>query len=439
MKRPAPSSVGRGEERFSGSSSRTLDQELVLLAARIASVPGVQRQLTRLVADAGVSPERVAEISARHGVTALVLRSLRRLPGTSEADSRRFLDLLRPAARSQALAAARMADELVRLIAMLSASGVPTLPYKGPALAQDVYGDVTLRQCRDLDLLVPEGLRKQAIARLEDDGYRLVVEQRTREERRGREYELGFFHDRRGVRLEVHWALQPSPWPLDLTVAGMLQHSREVPLPAGSIRGPGREDLLLALAVHGAKHSFHHLLWICDVAETSRAASAGDGLDWNSLLARATRLRCRRMLVLAMLLAHDLLDAELPAAIARAATTDPLARELAEGFSASLFDPAPALSGPPLYFALRERFSSRLRYGAYRLTSLARVSVSPTEKDRRFLPMPRRLRAAHFLVRPIRAAVDGGWHVLREIGSEAGELLGTFAPGRTARRARRRR
>jgi hypothetical protein len=51
--------------------------------------------------------------------------------------------------------------ELSTLLSMLDAHGIPAIPYKGPVLATSVYGNLALRQFRDLDVL----LRAQDAAR----------------------------------------------------------------------------------------------------------------------------------------------------------------------------------------------------------------------------------------------------------------------------------
>ena len=44
--------------------------------------------------------------------------------------------------------------ELARIMACLENHSVDAIPYKGPALAQAIYGDVAMRQFSDLDILI---------------------------------------------------------------------------------------------------------------------------------------------------------------------------------------------------------------------------------------------------------------------------------------------
>ena len=54
---------------------------------------------------------------------------------------------------------------------MLLATGIPVIPWKGPMLAELLYGDKTLRPCADIDLLVPPALAWRALQTLVRAGY----------------------------------------------------------------------------------------------------------------------------------------------------------------------------------------------------------------------------------------------------------------------------
>src|SRR5262245_54457784 len=68
-----------------------------------------------------------------------------------DARSRERLAGERLAMSATALAATR---QLVEIVAALEALGIQVMPYKGPMLALDAYGDPALRLFNDLDILV---------------------------------------------------------------------------------------------------------------------------------------------------------------------------------------------------------------------------------------------------------------------------------------------
>ena len=90
-----------------------------------------------------------------------------------------------------------------------------------------------------------------------------------------------------------------------------------------------REDTVLALCAHGAKHAWDILGLVADVA--AMVATSPD-LDWHAIAARSEALGAGRMVRLGLRLAHDLLAAPVPstALAARDPTAAALAREVTE-------------------------------------------------------------------------------------------------------------
>jgi len=99
----------------------------------------------------------------------------------------------------------------------------------------------------------------------------------------------------------------------------------------------GPERLLLALAIHGARHLWPRLSWLADLGDLQRQHP---NLDWDVVLAEARRIRFERALATSLLLAHDLVDAPMPSWIRedqRMRQSVTRARErLAAGASASI-------------------------------------------------------------------------------------------------------
>ena len=57
-----------------------------------------------------------------------------------------------------------LSGELCRILSLFETQGIQAIPFKGPVLANSFYGNVALRQCHDLDLLV----RKIDVLRAQD-------------------------------------------------------------------------------------------------------------------------------------------------------------------------------------------------------------------------------------------------------------------------------
>ena len=70
-----------------------------------------------------------------------------------------------------------------------------------------------------------------------------------------------------------------------------------------ALRTSSVEGTLLHLLLHGIKHAWHSLHWLCDVAELVRRHPA---LDWNSVLAWSDHPGRRRLVDVGLSLASEL-------------------------------------------------------------------------------------------------------------------------------------
>jgi len=262
--------------------------------------------------------------------------------------------------------------ELLRLLGGLEKIGISAIPWKGPVLAATAYGDVALRQFGDLDILVREQDAIRAKDLLLSSGYHLQyqgsVENEVAFHSLRQVYELVRQDGR--VAVELHWAITSQTFYFPLDPASLWNEVETVSLDGTPVRNLGTEDLLIVLCVHGAKHHWGKLMWISDIAELLRAYSKN--IDWTRLRSRASALGGWRMLCVGLLLAHDLLGADVPKDVLQAMQAEPKAPFLAAEVRSRLFAGGPlmAVERPTFYIQLRERAQDRMRcrlYLAYRM------------------------------------------------------------------------
>lgn len=321
------------------------------------------------------------------------------------------LEELRARAAEAAHAGLRLTAALLRLLDRMDAAGVRALPYKGPVLAVVAYGSVGLRSFSDLDVLVPLPELDRAAGVLEAEGYRPRYRFTPRQDAAFRRVDGDYpwEHPETGVRVELHARVSSGRFGVPLGTEELWARAGRVPLGGRSIPALSREDLLLVLAVHGCKHRWERLEWICGVAELLRAR---DEPDWSVLLGRARELGAERMLLLALALARDLLDAPLPPGVSVRVAADPGAAALAAEAAQGLFGrPDPSPTAGNLLFNLRAQqgWPERLRYAA-------RWLVVPTPEDWKSLPLPDPLFPAYSALRPLRLAARYGGRLLGRVG-----------------------
>jgi hypothetical protein len=360
----------------------------LLLACARATVDGVGRREVERLARACGDWTLLEALAARHGLVPLLHRHLEALPpGLVPTTVRAALwaraDVI--ARRSRA-----MARELDEVIALLASRGITVVPYKGPALALTLYGDVALRDFGDLDLLV----RKEDVLRARDAlasrGYappfalpphleRALVESRRHDE-------LPLVDGVRGCMVELHWRTDPDYDVLEANLWSRLEPVTGHP----ALRTLPARELLLVLGLHGTKHLWSSLNWLADVAELLRRGPDG---EW--LRARAQALGCLRRFALGLRLARDLLGAPIPAALAPAIEDSRLARLAAE-LTRTLLAPEPRAPGTVAYLLTLLRLQDSLAGSA---GYAARTLLTPTLGDWLAHPLPRGLA---FLYLPLR-------------------------------------
>src|SRR6185503_20158145 len=94
----------------------------------------------------------VIRAAQRHGVAPLVSSVLEDLrPNAVPPDA---AERLADERRKTAWHSGILAEALCELAGELGGRGVDVMPLKGPVLAESLYGDPSLRPCRDLDVLV---------------------------------------------------------------------------------------------------------------------------------------------------------------------------------------------------------------------------------------------------------------------------------------------
>jgi len=295
-------------------------------------------------------------------------------------------------------------QQLGQIVSALRHAGIPAVPFKGPVTALRIYPRPALRQSRDLDLLIAAADRERAFEVLAHCGYRSAVDDLTPGRRRAyldyNGQDILFAPERYPV--EPHWALAPRTFSAELDVPGLIQRAVAVPVRDCSLPGLSPEDALLVAALHGAKEEWARLIWVADIAAM---LLAWPELNTDLLLARARASGCLRVLLLAVLLARDLLGVAAPEPLARRAEADPTADALAKDIAERL----PRLRGEaPSVFQLtrfrwrvRERQRDRLRYAARTLADRAgatfphRVAAGPARVPvSRGADWPRRAGAA---------------------------------------------
>lgn len=401
--------------------------ELRLLMAALcrAAQPGAPAQASLDLETALAFPldwERVLHLANHHEVIPLVYTSLRafdeRQPGLLPAE---VLGRLKSLYLAIALRNQRLAESLLAILDLLAGEGIPALPFKGLALAIQAYGDISLRQFLDLDILIPEGEAGRTFRLLTGQGWRAERELdpqtmpwlvrsayhlRFERAQAGEEIALGGHPGIFGARpgwprrkdvLEVHWTIADRSHIHPLQAELLWHDPSTLQLLGRDLPTLSRENALLAACIHGASNQWQMLKPIADVAHLVNAHSE---LDWEGSLAQAGRLGFRRILMSGLSLAERVGGAQLPPRVRAQIDSDRKVANLVEQVLAQVLpleDHPGMVSNNRFYMRCRERLRDRAYYVFDQM-------FVPKPADWAWVRLPPVLYPLYYLLRPVRLA-----------------------------------
>lgn len=343
---------------------------------------------------AGLDWDRLLSLAVRHQTALLLYHNLQAtsFAGVPPATAGELRRLFLAQSRQNLALTARLLD----LLDQFATVGIRALPYKGPVLAQRLYGSVTLRPFGDLDLLLPRDQVWRARDVLTAAGYSPRVALSPRQEaaclRTGDEIELSLPD---GTRVELHWQLCPRLNPAPLDFERLWYRRTAVRLGDREVSTLSPEDHLLALSIHGAKHLWQPLRLVADTAELIRTTA---DLDWCEVVAESERTRTARIVRVALLLARELLDAPVAPAALEWAEADQTARELARYAAGPL-----ASGGIPWTPLRRLAFSVRIKEALRDRVHFCRHWLwTPADEDWEAVRLPGTLHPLYSVLRPLR-------------------------------------
>jgi Uncharacterised nucleotidyltransferase len=265
--------------------------------------------------------------------------------------------------------------ELLRIMRALVAENIPAIPYKGPVLAATTYGDLAMREFCDLDILVSEKDIPGVLRVMPQLGYRaeysLTPAQEARYLRSTCEY--NFVHELSYASVEIHWQVVPPKLGLKLDFDRLWSRASRVYIGGSQLPVLSPEDGLLVLSVHGFKHLWNSLKWVCDVANLLRSQ---DELDWTYVEREAKRIGAMRVVLVAICLANQLCESCLPDPIRVRLRRDPTAASIAREI-VSCYLPGNSIS------RIKARLLMLRAYTGFRdrATYAARSLFDPTTED----------------------------------------------------------
>lgn len=386
------------------------EDELILCCAR-TRLDNQRIERIRSLLQEGIDWPYLNQMARRHSLVPLLYRNLKFT--CPDALSNPIPDQLRRYYLANTRRSLLLTEDLLRLLHLFEVHGIPAIPYKGLALAAHIYGDITLRQFSDLDILIHREDVLKARDLLLAQGYRPPFPMTEIQEAAYLQSQFWsdyFFRHEDGIGfIDIHWAIGPRGSSPVIDPDHLWKRLEQVSVNGQTVLTISSEDMILLLCMHGAKHRWQKLNWVCDLAELMELRQEK---DWGRIMDRACRQGNRRAVSLGFILAADLLGARLPEEVLQRMEKDTGVKCLAERVKRNLFlngiNRNMRFEDDLLYLRTMDHWADRGRY-------CLNLLVTPTPLEFSLFPLPRDLFFLYCLIRPLRLTGKYGYRLLRHI------------------------
>ncbi|HEU5131057.1 MAG TPA: nucleotidyltransferase family protein [Pyrinomonadaceae bacterium] len=363
---------------------------LLLYIARRDTDPDQLRSLVRQQIDW----EYVIALAYAHGLLPLLHNHL---SSVSDLVPAQFLSRLKRESIANSQSVLHLVGKQIRIYKLFKENSIPVALFKGPSLAHMAYGEISLRQAGDIDLLIARRNFDQARVLLESLGYEMTPQLTTAQlsSHLSNHCEIQFMRDEWVTVVDLHWDLAPRSFVFGLKADEVMSRLQSVSLAGTTVETFGAEDLVLYQAMHGAKHLWRRLEWISCLAESLHATTA---INWDTLVDRATKAHATRILALGLRLVTEFSDVPVPSEVLTTVDPDKAMQRMATQIRAGLFTTfGPAESTETNLYNLR--IMDRKRDA---LVSALRSIFVPTLPDWQSLALPSALHSLYYAYRPLR-------------------------------------
>jgi hypothetical protein len=382
------------------------EKQLLIYCARTRVLPPIAERIRELVA-AHPDWDFILGEATENSVGPLLDLNLRAVPNSAPSAA---MERLQIACRANTVRCLFLAAELHKILDLFRAEGILAIPYKGPVLAQQAYGSLTLRDFDDLDIILPQRDLLKAHEVMLGLGYRARFPQilSTHSGSALAPGEYNYRDEKRRAIVELHTELTLRHFPVAPDLDQFAQRLAMVVVAGQEVPTFAPEDLLSVLCVHGSKDFWERISWIADIAELIQRQA---DLNWDKGFRTAESLRAERMLHLGLALADALLQAPMPEEIRKRVRDDSEASAVAR----EVEERALGRDVPGVGTRGRFRFRRRMVRGVlagWRYS--VRLGVIPAEEDWEMVQLPGPLAPLYIALRPLRLLRKYGWTQRRE-------------------------
>jgi len=301
-----------------------------------------------------------------------------------------------------------LAQELVRINRLLEDNGIEVLNWKGPALAIQAYGDLSLRQFKDLDTLVKHEDLERAKAILLENGFDDITPQnRNPEFTAGRGYE--FINENKRYEVELEYSIFLARTVLEYDYEGMFDRASSITIGNDKINTLSLEDNLLFTSFHGTKHLWFRLRWLADILGKFE-------LNKDEILSTIDTFEQKKLIAFCIYIAHKEFNMEQPIEISGVLSDKlpstykfehiihtKIVEHNSKDTSLNHYWKAKIIATLINGNENKKEYLNDIEY--FNLWKRIKIKISPNQADYNLIKLPKLLYPLYFIVRPLRVFI----------------------------------
>ncbi|MEA5502413.1 nucleotidyltransferase family protein [Halotia wernerae UHCC 0503] len=383
--------------------------ELLLCCARTRVNEKDSENIKKLIQE-NINWKYLIEIAQWHRVLPLLFLNLNKT--CSQVVPTDVLNYLRQSYYSNTQRNLFKASKLVNILKIFEENEIPVIPFKGPVLAAAIYGDISCRAFGDLDLLVRrqdflktkeiliiQGFDPYADSNEQEGAYLKSLTNQEEEAYLRSHWELHLNNSKEQITLDVHQGILSKQFSFaHNTEEWIWEDTKHISFVDRQILSFSAENLIIILCSQGGKDCWLWLNRICDLAEVIRVYPE---VNWDNIWERTTKLRMRRMLLLGLSLAHELLNAELPEAIIHKIEANPIVSNVSSQICRQFYFPT-ADSFQSSQFKTALFHLKLIEHPGDKIWYCYEHIIVPTVADKNFVHLPQFLSFLYYFIRPLR-------------------------------------
>lgn len=381
------------EYKIAGNIGITREDKLLLLIARTKINNEIKSEIISILKQ-GIDWNYIIDRCDKHKLTALLYWNLKYIGYNSTPSE--IMEYLKSIFEENARQNLLLTGELINILNKFNSNKINAIHYKGPSLAQLAYNNLVFRQFIDIDILVKRSDIIKVNYLMNQMGYVLESCPENIDESMyfKTQTEHKYINYSSGNIIEIHNKVQGHFFHFPTDPYFLYEDLRLMNFNKHGFKTFNYENLLILLCIHGARHNWSRISWICDINELIH----NNGIDWSKVIENSEKLGVKRILLINLLLTRYLFELELPDIIQICFEKDKVPDVICHSVMEKIFNKENSS------YKLFERLSLDLRKRESLKNSIIdilRSIFNPTYEDYREFKLPTYLYSVYYLIRPV--------------------------------------